>query len=87
MSAQKAEDGFGYSLANVPIEDLRFSVRTLDRLKANEITNVGQLLSVRAEDLLGFVGRESFDEIIERLAQRGILTPEMVTEILNDLPS
>ena len=70
----------------MPIEDLGLRMRTLDRLKANEITNVGQLGSGQAKDLLGVVGRDSFDEIIERLVQRGILTPEMVTKILHGRP-
>jgi DNA-directed RNA polymerase subunit alpha len=71
-------------LADVPIEDLDLSVRALNCLKANEITKVGQLVSLREEDLLSLrnFGRKSLDEIKEKLVQRGFLTQEELTKVL-----
>ncbi len=71
-------------LADVPIEDLDLSVRALNCLKANEITRVGQLVSLREEELLALrnFGRKSLDEIKEKLVQRGFLTPEEMTKVL-----
>ncbi len=72
-------------LADVPIEDLDLSVRALNCLKANEITKVGQLVALREEDLLGLrnFGRKSLDEIKEKLVQRGFLSTEELTKVLN----
>jgi len=71
-------------LADVPIEELDLSVRALNCLKANEITRVGQLVSLREEELLALrnFGRKSLDEIKEKLVQRGFLTPEELTKVL-----
>jgi len=71
-------------LADVPIEDLDLSVRALNCLKANEITKVGQLVSLREEELLALrnFGRKSLDEIKEKLVQRGFLTPEELSKVL-----
>jgi DNA-directed RNA polymerase subunit alpha len=72
-------------LADVPIEDLDLSVRALNCLKANEITKIGQLVSLREEDLLSLrnFGRKSLDEIKEKLVQRGFLTEEELSKVLN----
>lgn len=71
-------------LADVPIEDLDLSVRALNCLKANEITKIGQLVSLREEELLALrnFGRKSLDEIKEKLVERGFLTPEDLTKVL-----
>ena len=48
-----------------PIEELGLSVRSYNVLKRNKIDNVGQLLNLTREDLLGFknLGSKSLDEI------------------------
>ncbi len=71
-------------LADVPIEDLDPSVRALNCLKANEITKIGQLISLREEELLALrnFGRKSLDEIKEKLVERAFLTPEELTKVL-----
>src|SRR3982075_1074048 len=65
-------------LSDVPVEDLELSVRALNCLKANDITRVGQLVAMKQEELLTLrnFGQKSLDEIKEKLAQRGLVTPE-----------
>jgi DNA-directed RNA polymerase subunit alpha len=83
IQPQKGND-VASRLADTPIEDLDLSVRALNCLKANEITKVGQLVSLREEDLLGLrnFGRKSLDEIKEKLVQRGFLTQEELSKVL-----
>ncbi len=88
IAAPQAASGRGGDLASrladVPIEDLDLSVRALNCLKANEITKVGQLVSLREEELLALrnFGRKSLDEIKEKLVGRGFLTAEDLTKVL-----
>ncbi len=88
IAAPQAASGKGGDLASrladVPIEDLDLSVRALNCLKANEITKIGQLVSLREEELLALrnFGRKSLDEIKEKLVERGFLTPEDLTKVL-----
>lgn len=65
-------------LADVPIDELELSVRALNCLKANDITRIGQLVSMRQEELLSLrnFGQKSLDEIKEKLVQRGFVTEE-----------
>lgn len=65
-------------LADVPIEELELSVRALNCLKANDVTNVGQLVAMRQEELLTLrnFGQKSLDEIREKLVERELVTAE-----------
>lgn len=65
-------------LADVPIDELELSVRALNCLKANDVTRLGQLVSMRQDELLSLrnFGQKSLDEIKEKLVERGFVTEE-----------
>ena len=62
-------------LADLSVDDLELSNRTLNCLKRNSITKVGQLASMTEEDLLHLrnFGDKSLQELREKLAERGVL--------------
>src|SRR5205823_4978138 len=65
-------------LQDMPIEVLDLSSRTYNCLKRSQITTVGQLLQMSEDELLGLrnFGQKSLVELHEKLASRGIMTPD-----------
>jgi DNA-directed RNA polymerase subunit alpha len=65
-------------LQDMPIEVLDLSSRTYNCLKRSQITTVGQLLQMSEDELLGLrnFGQKSLLELHDKLASRGIMTPE-----------
>jgi DNA-directed RNA polymerase subunit alpha len=61
-------------LAELSVDDLELSNRTLNCLKRNSITRVGQLASMTEDDLLHLrnFGDKSLQELREKLAERGV---------------
>jgi DNA-directed RNA polymerase subunit alpha len=61
-------------LAELSVDDLELSNRTLNCLKRNSITKVGQLASMTEEDLLHLrnFGDKSLQELRDRLTERGV---------------
>ncbi len=61
-------------LANMPVEQLNLSVRTLNCLRRGGITTVGELVSKEEKELLALrnFGQKSRQEIEERLAEMGL---------------
>ncbi|MBI3972438.1 MAG: DNA-directed RNA polymerase subunit alpha [Chloroflexi bacterium] len=61
-------------LADLSVDDLELSNRTLNCLKRNSITRVGQLASMTEEDLLHLrnFGDKSLQELREKLEERGV---------------
>lgn len=61
-------------LADVSVDDLELSNRTLNCLKRNSITRVGQLASMTEDDLLHLrnFGDKSLQELRDKLAERGV---------------
>jgi DNA-directed RNA polymerase subunit alpha len=62
-------------LIDVSVDDLELSNRTLNCLKRNSITRVGQLASMTEDDLLHLrnFGDKSLNELRDKLAERGVL--------------
>ena len=60
-----------------PIESLQLSPRTLNCLKRAQINRVGEVLEMADEDLLKIrnFGDKSLDELKEKLAEHGIISP------------
>ncbi len=61
-------------LAEVSVDDLELSNRTLNCLKRNSITRVGQLASMTEDDLLHLrnFGDKSLQELRDKLGERGV---------------
>jgi DNA-directed RNA polymerase subunit alpha len=61
-------------LAELSVDDLELSNRTLNCLKRNSITKVGQLASMTEDDLLHLrnFGDKSLQELREKLEERGV---------------
>lgn len=70
-------------LADVPLERLDLSMRSLNCLKANDIATVGQLARMKLEELLTLrnFGQKSLDEIRERMVEKGLATPDEVVTL------
>ena len=66
---------------DTPIEDLVLSVRAYNCLKRSNIVTVGQLLSVRKEDLphIRNLTPQNYEEIREQLIAHGFLPPTQLT--------
>lgn len=64
--------------ANTPIEDLNLSVRAYNCLKRSGLMTVGQVLMKSEDQLLALrnFGRKSYDELREKLIERGYINPE-----------
>jgi DNA-directed RNA polymerase subunit alpha len=64
--------------ASTPIEDLNLSVRAYNCLKRSGLMTVGQVLAKTEEQLLALrnFGRKSYDELREKLIERGFINPE-----------
>jgi len=63
---------------DMPIEQLDLTPRAYNSLKRANITKVGEVMEMSEEELLSIrnFGRKSLDELRDRLALRGFLTPE-----------
>lgn len=61
-------------LSELSVDDLELSNRTLNCLKRNSITKVGQLASMTEDDLMHMrnFGEKSLQELRERLEERGV---------------
>ncbi len=70
--------GLPPQLYDMPIEQLDLTPRAYNSLKRANITKVGEVLEMGEEELLSIrnFGRKSLDELRERLALRGFVTPE-----------
>jgi DNA-directed RNA polymerase subunit alpha len=75
----------GTSADQMPIEDLRLSMRAYNCLKRAGITRVGEVvakLSRGENEILAIrnFGQKSLDELLERLRERGLLPEDMEAE-------
>lgn len=63
---------------NTPIEDLSLSMRAYNCLKRSGLMTVGQVLERSEEELLNLrnFGRKSYDELRQKLIEKGFLPPE-----------
>lgn len=79
------------NLLDAPIEELDLPMRAYNSLKRNSITKVGQVLSLSDDEFLRMrnFGQKSLDELKERLALRGFITPESTSMSTDesDLPA
>jgi DNA-directed RNA polymerase subunit alpha len=66
------------NLLDAPIEELDLPMRAYNSLKRNNITKVGQVLALSDDEFLRMrnFGKKSLDELKERLALRGFISPE-----------
>jgi DNA-directed RNA polymerase subunit alpha len=73
-------------MLDMPIEELDLPMRAYNSLKRNNIVKVGQLLQLSDDDLLRMrnVGKESLDEMKERLRMRGFILPDTEDSALGD---
>ncbi len=71
-----------------PIEEMEFSVRTLNCLKKENIDTVGELVTRTEEDLLNIrnFGKRSLEEVIEKLAavDLSLREPEAAEELVEE---
>jgi DNA-directed RNA polymerase subunit alpha len=79
------------NLLDAPIEELDLPMRAYNSLKRNSITKIGQVLSLSDEEFLRMrnFGQKSLDELKERLALRGFISPESTSMSTDesDLPA
>ena len=79
------------NLLDAPIEELDLPMRAYNSLKRNNITKIGQVLALSDDEFLRMrnFGRKSLDELKQRLALRGFITPEATTSDADesDLPA
>jgi DNA-directed RNA polymerase subunit alpha len=79
------------NLLDAPIEELDLPMRAYNSLKRNNITKIGQVLALSDDEFLRMrnFGRKSLDELKERLALRGFISPEqaMPSADESDLPA
>jgi DNA-directed RNA polymerase subunit alpha len=79
------------NLLDAPIEELDLPMRAYNSLKRNNITKVGQVLALSDDEFLRMrnFGKKSLDELKERLALRGFISPEGVDAAADesDLPA
>ena len=79
------------NLLDAPIEELDLPMRAYNSLKRNSITKIGQVLSLSDDEFLRMrnFGQKSLDELKERLALRGFISPESTSMSTDesDLPA
>ncbi len=79
------------NMLDAPIEELDLPMRAYNSLKRNSITKIGQVLSLSDEEFLRMrnFGQKSLDELKERLALRGFISPDATSMSTDesDLPS
>ncbi len=90
-SAEEGPASPSANLLDAPIEELDLPMRAYNSLKRNSITKIGQVLSLSDEEFLRMrnFGQKSLDELKERLALRGFITPESASMSTDesDLPA
>ncbi|HET9879953.1 MAG TPA: DNA-directed RNA polymerase subunit alpha [Candidatus Limnocylindria bacterium] len=69
------------NLLDAPIEELDLPMRAYNSLKRNNITKIGQVLALSDDEFLRMrnFGKKSLDELKERLALRGFISPDAAT--------
>ncbi len=74
------------NLLDAPIEELDLPMRAYNSLKRNNITRIGQILALSDDEFLRMrnFGKKSLDELKERLALRGFITPESAADGASD---
>ena len=79
------------NLMDAPIEELDLPMRAYNSLKRNSITKIGQVLSLSDDEFLRMrnFGQKSLDELKERLALRGFISPDATSMSTDesDLPA
>ena len=79
------------NLLDAPIEELDLPMRAYNSLKRNSITKIGQVLSLSDDEFLRMrnFGQKSLDELKERLALRGFISPDATSMSTDesDLPA
>ena len=79
------------NLLDAPIEELDLPMRAYNSLKRNSITKIGQVLSLSDDEFLRMrnFGQKSLDELKERLALRGFISPDSTSMSTDesDLPA
>jgi DNA-directed RNA polymerase subunit alpha len=79
------------NMLDAPIEELDLPMRAYNSLKRNSITNIGQVLSLSDDEFLRMrnFGQKSLDELKERLALRGFISPDATSMSTDesDLPA
>lgn len=79
------------NLLDAPIEELDLPMRAYNSLKRNSITKIGQVLSLSDDEFLRMrnFGQKSLDELKERLALRGFISPDatVMSSDESDLPA
>jgi DNA-directed RNA polymerase subunit alpha len=75
---EEAASPVAANLLDAPIEELDLPMRAYNSLKRNNITKVGQVLALSDDEFLRMrnFGKKSLDELKERLALRGFISPE-----------
>jgi len=90
-SADEAPVAPSANLLDAPIEELDLPMRAYNSLKRNSITKIGQVLSLSDDEFLRMrnFGQKSLDELKERLALRGFISPESTSMSTDesDLPA
>ena len=90
-SAAEAPVAASANLLDAPIEELDLPMRAYNSLKRNSITKIGQVLSLSDDEFLRMrnFGQKSLDELKERLALRGFISPEATSMSTDesDLPA
>ncbi len=90
-SAAEAPTSPAQNLLDAPIEELDLPMRAYNSLKRNSITKIGQVLSLSDDEFLRMrnFGQKSLDELKERLALRGFISPEAtsMSSDESDLPA
>jgi DNA-directed RNA polymerase subunit alpha len=90
-AAEDAPSAPSANLLDAPIEELDLPMRAYNSLKRNSITKIGQVLSLSDDEFLRMrnFGQKSLDELKERLALRGFISPESTSMSTDesDLPA
>ncbi len=90
-AAEESPSAPSANLLDAPIEELDLPMRAYNSLKRNSITKIGQILSLSDDEFLRMrnFGQKSLDELKERLALRGFISPESTSMSTDesDLPA
>ncbi len=90
-SGDEAPVASSANMLDAPIEELDLPMRAYNSLKRNSITKIGQVLSLSDDEFLRMrnFGQKSLDELKERLALRGFISPEATSMSTDesDLPA
>ena len=90
-AADAAPASASANMLDAPIEELDLPMRAYNSLKRNSITKIGQVLSLSDDEFLRMrnFGQKSLDELKERLALRGFISPDATSMSTDesDLPA